>query len=99
MGTLWEHSSIRFFDIVFNILGPLLLVPGMLIYSLFPGTVKMCPAEFDVFAWHTIGFLFYAIVIWGIMKVIKQRKATKATAKKQDDSLEKQIPLTDSKGG
>ena len=98
---LYEHSPLGdtpFYEMVFYILAGILLTPAMLIYGLFPGTIKMCPSSFDEFATYTIGFLFYAIVIWGIMKFIKQRKGTKATEKKQDDNLKKQTPSTDLKG-
>lgn len=101
MGILYEHSYLgdnHFYRMGFDILSMILLTPSMLIYGILT-MAKMCPSNMDVFAWHTIGYLFYTLVILGIMKVVKQRKEMKATAKKQDDSLEKQIPSTDSKGG
>jgi len=76
------HGLSPFWYTVFKILGPLLLVPGMLIYGLIPGVIKPCPSDTDVLGWLTFGFLFYAVVIWGIMKIIKQRKETKAAVKK-----------------
>jgi hypothetical protein len=42
----------------------------------------MCPSLFDEFATYTIGFLFYAIAIWGIMKFIKRGKETKVAEDK-----------------
>jgi membrane protein implicated in regulation of membrane protease activity len=94
-GVLYEHSSFGetpLYEIPFRTLAMILLAPGMLIYAFFPGAIKMCPSNFDEFAIDTIGFLFYAVVIWGIMKLIKRRKETKATEKKQDNKLEKQTP-------
>jgi hypothetical protein len=95
MGVAYEHSPLGdtpSYRMVFNTLSAILLVPGMLIYGLFPGTIKMCPSIFDEFAISTIGFLFYAIVIWGIMKLIKINKEPEAAQNKQGDNLEKQPP-------
>jgi hypothetical protein len=85
-----EHAPTHLFGKIYYILGPLLLIPGMLIYGLVPGAIKMCPSNFDEFGVLTCAFLFYAIVIWGIMKVIKQRKEMKTVEKKQGDNAEKQ---------
>ena len=87
-----EHAPTHLFKTIYYIFGPLLLVPGGLIYAFVPGAIKMCPSDFDFFAILTIGFIFYAIVIWGIMKLVKKSKETKATAMKQGDTLEKQTP-------
>jgi hypothetical protein len=77
---------------VFKILGPLLLFPGLLIYGLIPGIIKPCSSDTDILGWLTCGFLFYTIVIWGIMKLVKKSKEPVASEKKQDDNIEKQTP-------
>jgi hypothetical protein len=85
MGVLYEQSPLgdtHFYRMLFHTLSAILLVPAMLIYGLFPGAIKMCPSIFDEFAIYTTGFLFYAIVIWGIMKFAKRRKETKAAENK-----------------
>jgi hypothetical protein len=95
MGVAYEHTPLGdtpFYRGVFNVLSAILLVPGLLIYGLIPGVIKPCPSDFDVFGWHLAGFLFYAIVIWGIMKAIKINKEPVASEKKQDDNVEKQTP-------
>jgi hypothetical protein len=101
LAPIYQKSLIEtpLFEIPYQIFGAMLIVPGMLMYGLIPGRVKPCPSNFDVFAFYTIAFLFYAIVIWGIMKVIKQRKEIKTAEKKQDNNVEKQTPSdTDLKG-
>jgi hypothetical protein len=95
MGVAYENTSLGdtlLYRLAFNAFSVILLAPGLLIYGLIPGFIKPCPSDFDVFSWHTIAFLFYAIVIWGIMKLIKKSKEPKAIAEKQDDTLEKQTP-------
>jgi len=102
MGVAYEHSPLGdtpIYRMVFNTLSAILLVPGMLIYGLIPGTIKMCPSIFDEFAILTIGFLFYATVIWGIMKIIQKNKENKAAEKKQDESTTKEQKIdSDLKG-
>jgi hypothetical protein len=52
----------------------------------------MCPTDSDEFWIYTCAFLFYAIVFWGIMKLIKKNKEPKAIEQKQDDNVGKQTP-------
>ena len=73
------------YDSAFNILGPIFLVPGMLIYGLIPGMIKMCPSNFDVFAWHTIGFLLYAAIFCGIIKFIQMLNANQIDTQNRQD--------------
>jgi hypothetical protein len=88
------HSLLKtpLFNIPYDILGATLMIPGMLIQGLIFG-VGPCPigdnAEFYIL---TFAFLFYAVVIWGIMIFIKKSKELVATEKKQDDNVEKQTP-------
>jgi hypothetical protein len=86
--SILEHNHIG----IVSALSAILLIPGMLIYGLIPGVTKPCPSDFDVFWWHLIAFIFYAIVIWGIMKAFKINKELNAPEKKQDDNVEKQTP-------
>jgi hypothetical protein len=93
MGVVYEHCHIGpFYRILFHTVSAVLLIPSALIYSFFPGAIKMCPSNFDEVALNTISFLFYSFIFLGIMKVIKRRKETKAAEKKQDNKLEKQTP-------
>jgi hypothetical protein len=87
-----QETLTNLFETISYLLGPLLVIPGMLIYGLIPGVIKPCPSDTDVFGWFTFGFLFYAIVIWGIMKFRKIGKESKTAGKKQDDNAEKQTP-------
>jgi hypothetical protein len=95
LAQVYQHSSFAempLFAIPYRTLGAILVVPGMLIYGLIPGKVKMCPTDSDEFWIYTCAFLFYAIVFWGIMKLIKKNKEPKAIEQKQDDNVGKQTP-------
>jgi len=70
----------------------ILVMPASLVYSLFLSGIRTCPSAFDIFIMHTIGFLFYMIVIWGILKFIIIYKEPKAAEQKQGDNLENQTP-------
>jgi hypothetical protein len=96
LAQVYQHSSfaeIPLFGIPYRTLGAILMVPGMLIYGfLIPGVIKPCPSDSDEFASCVISFLFYAIVIWGIMKLIKKSKEPRTVETKQDNEAEKQTP-------
>ena len=70
----------------------ILLTPGLLIYGLIPGVIKPCPSDNDVLGWFTCGFLFYSIVIWGILKLIKKSEKSRTIEIKQNNEAEKQTP-------
>jgi hypothetical protein len=88
------HSLLEtpLFNIPYHILGATLMIPGMLIQGLIFG-VGPCPigdnAEFYILIF---AFLFYAVVIWGIMKLIKKSKEPITVETKQDNEVEKQTP-------
>jgi uncharacterized protein YacL len=94
MVPIYEHSLLKtpLFKVLYHILGATLIVPGMLIYALIPGAINPCPSDSDEFVSYIISFIFYAIVIWGIMIFIKKSKELVATEKKQDDNMEEQTP-------
>ncbi len=90
LGQVYQHSSfaeIPLFGVPYRTFGAILVVPGMLIYGLIPGAINMCPSDFDEFGTLTCAFLFYAIVLWGVMKAIKINKEVNAAGKKQDDNM------------
>jgi hypothetical protein len=101
MGVAYEHSPLGdtpIYRMVFNTLSAILLVPGLLIYSLIPGVIKPCPSDFDVFGWHLAAFIFYAIVFWGVVKAIKVNKELNAYGKNTDNNIAKEPSSnTDSK--
>jgi hypothetical protein len=68
----------------------ILVIPSWLIYCLIPP--KRYPSAFDIFIMTTIGFLFYMIVIWGILKIRKIMKENKAAGIKPIDDTAKQTP-------
>jgi hypothetical protein len=70
----------------------ILLTPGLLIQaSIFGGGPCLSGnhVEFNIL---TFAFLFYVIVIWGIMKLIKKSKEPITVETKQDNEAEKQTP-------
>lgn len=94
-----EHAPTFIFEKLYFILGPLLIVPGGMIYGLIPGVIKPCPSSLDFCIILIIGFLFYSVAIWGIMAVIKKSKESKSAEIKRGDNVGKQSPSdTDLKG-
>ena len=97
MSIAYEHSQAS--EGSFQILGMILLVPGVLIQALIFGGGPCLSGNHVLFNIFTFAFLFYAIVIWGILIFIKKSKEPVAVEKKQDNNLERQIPTeTDTKG-
>jgi hypothetical protein len=70
----------------------ILLTPGMLIQALIFGGGPCLSGNHTLFNIVTIAFLFYAIVIWGIMKLISKSKEPNVAENKQDNEVEKQTP-------
>ena len=74
-----EHAPTHLFGTIYLILGPLLLTPGILIQALIFGGGPCLSGNHVLFNIFTIAFLFYSMVIWGIMKIRKQLKEPKVT--------------------
>jgi hypothetical protein len=84
--TLWSIA----YEGSFPILCIIILAPGTIIQAMFFGGGPCLSGNHVLFNIFTFAFLFYAIVIWGIMIFIKKSKELVATEKKQDDNVEKQ---------
>jgi len=90
MSIAYEHSQAR--EGSFQILGMILLVPGILIQASIFGGGPCLSGNHVLFNIFTFAFLFYAVVIWGITKFIKCCKDSLAPEQKQDYNMEKQTP-------
>jgi hypothetical protein len=87
-----EHAPTHLFGTIYLILGPLLLTPGILIQALIFGGGPCLSGNHVLFNIFTFAFLFYTVVIWGIMEFIKCCKDSLAPEQKQDGNMEKQTP-------
>jgi hypothetical protein len=90
MSIAYEHSQAS--EGSFQILGMILLVPGVLIQASIFGGGPCLSGNHVLFNILTFAFLFYAVLIWGIMKFIKCCKDSLAPEQKQDYNMEKQTP-------
>jgi hypothetical protein len=90
MSIAYEHSQVS--ERAFQILYVIMLAPGMIIQALFFGGGPCLSGNHVEFNILTFAFLFYTIVIWGIMRLIKKSKEPVAAENKQDDNVEKQTP-------
>jgi hypothetical protein len=88
---IYEHDLLKTpFSDIYRIYGAVLIIPGMLIQGLIFG-VGPCPiGDYAEFVIDIAAFIFYAIVIWGIMKIIKINKEPQAIEQKQDDNMKQQ---------